>query len=105
MYIYVREGGGREERRETETDRETGDIHAIVGMLRSEDNLWKSVLSFHSMRFRNQTLVIRLDSRHFGPMNQIADPQFHIQIVIFLAHKLQVFLKIRTVQVDIVHFL
>lgn len=101
--MHEERGGRKKGERQRQTDRRHT-CHCryveVTGQL-----LWKSVLSFHSMRLRNQTLVIRLDSRLVGPMNQIAGPQFHIRIVIFFVHKLKVFLKICTNQIDILHFL
>ena len=43
----------------------------IVRMCRSEDNLVKSILSFHpSVDFRDHTQVVRLVCQSFGPAAQ-----------------------------------
>lgn len=41
---------------------------------RSEDNLWSWFLTFHSVEFRDETQVIRLDSKPLCPLTHITSP-------------------------------
>lgn len=49
-----------------------GDVHETACMWRSEDNLWKSVLSFCQMDSRAQTQIIRWGKKNLDPLSHLS---------------------------------